>query len=397
MMTSLMQPVQKSKLPTRFLVLVLVAVATFTVNFYKLGEWSWDHDEVPTLMELGVLETERAQGRFKEQLNRLPQLIPTWYSAQRLFLRVLPADEFGTRVLSALCGSLTVILIYVFARRWRGSWFAAALTLLVGLNQCFVWLVQQNRFYSMAMLFFAISLATIWSKSEKHLSIALLCAVSTVLAVLSHNLLAVVFWIGGIAAAMCLPLQFIPKAVGVRALLASGVAFFTYLLYLRPLMMGWISGGTGGTNELVSFAAQLGIPTIAFAMAGLAWSLRTLTRTDGFAWWLLVLLGGMAFVGLSSVLLGNWNPRYSLFFMFPFWIFAAYAGEQVAHRLEGHWHRIAWFACIAVLLMPKLLSHYRDGSRHDFRAAASSVAALMEGNETVYSNWPFTLEYYLKQ
>lgn len=397
MMTSLVQRFQESQLLGRLLALVLVAVATFTVNFYKLGAWPFGLDEVPSLMELGILDTEHAQGGFKEQLKRLPQLVPTWYFAQRLFLQVFPADEFWTRVLSAVCGSLTVILVYVFARRWRGPWFAAALTLLVGLSQCFVWLVQQNRFYSMAMLFLAISLATVWSKSEKQLLFALLCAVSTVLAVLTHNLLAVVFWIGGIAAGMCLLLGFIPKAVGVRALLAAVVAFFTYLFYLRPLMTGWVSGGTGGTNGLVSFAAQLGIPTIALAAAGIAWSLRTLPKPDGLAWWFLVLLGGMAFVGLSPVLMGNWNARYALLFMFPFWVFAAYAVEQVAMRLEGSWHRIAWYACIVILLMPKLMSHFRDGERHDFRAAASSVAALMEGNETVYSNHPFTLEYYLRQ
>jgi hypothetical protein len=47
--------------------------------------------------------------------------------------------------------------------------------------------------------------------------------------------------------------------------------------------------------------------------------------------------------------------------------------------------------------MPKLLSHYCDGSRHDFRTAAQKIAAQAEEAYTIYTDWPLELEYYLRQ
>jgi hypothetical protein len=50
---------------------------------------------------------------------------------------------------------------------------------------------------------------------------------------------------------------------------------------------------------------------------------------------------------------------------------------------------------IILLLTPKLASHYRDGSRHDFRTASAVIARLRSHDEAVYCNWPITLRYYL--
>jgi hypothetical protein len=379
-----------------WLVLLLVVVGTALLLFCQLGTWPWDHDEVASLMELGLYAPN---GPIPEtsQFKRLPKLLPVWYGTQNVFLNVLPQNELGTRILSALCGILTIASLFIFARRWRGTEFALALVLLVGLNQCFVWLVQQNRFYSMALFFLTLSLGVIWWPTKREIIAVGLCAFLSILAVLSHNLLVVVFGIIFLASLMGLILGVVPISTFLRSGVAAGASAITYLVYLRPIMSGWVSGGTGGTNELVSFVAQLGPPTIALAFLGLGLSLRRNPLTSDLAWWNVVLVGGIMFVGLSPWLLGNWNPRYALFFMLPFWVVAAYGVEQVANRLPRGWGQTIWFAFVVLLLVPKLASHYRDGSRHDFRSTAALVAKAVKPNETIYCNWPMTLEYYLNQ
>lgn len=384
---------------------LLVTCLAAVVIFFRLGVWPWDHDEVPSLIELGVADDKIAEKVLSTQVDRLPRLVPLWYTTQRLMLQVLPHDEFGTRVLSALCGLATVSLAFALGWKWRGPLFAAALAMLLALNQSYIWLVQQNRFYSMALLFLTLTLAMIWTHKPRGAAAAALTAVLGLMAVLSHNLVVVVLGIGLIAALIgwILPkvLRFpaiepLPGRVVIRSGVAAAVALATYLIYLRPIMADWVSGGTGGTNELVSFAAQLGIPTVALALLGVGFGwVRRLLSAD-LIWWVGVLVGGLMFIGLSPWLLGNWNPRYALFFMPPFWILAAVGVEQVAGSLGSVRTTFVWYGVVALLLLPKLASHYLDGSRHDFRAAARLVAREAEAGNAIYSNWPITLDYYLQ-
>jgi hypothetical protein len=381
---------------TCFWQLALVSILAVFLIFYKLGNWPWDHDEVESLVEMGVLQGDGSLYQMS-QLQRLPKLLPVWYGVQRVFLSVLPHTELGTRILSALCGLLTIVLAFVFAQRWRGTQFAVALAMLVGLNQCFIWLVQQNRFYSMAFLFLTLTLATMWWPTRRVYLATGLCAILSVLAVLSHNLLLVVFGITFIASLIGLAFGAVSITVVWRSGVATLMAGLIYGVYLRPLMSGWLSGGTGGTNELVSFVAQLGPATLAVAVLGLGLSLRWKLASVELFWWSVVLGGGVLFIALSPWILSNWNGRYALFFMPPFWVLAAYGIEQVAFYLPSSWYRVIWYLCIALLLVPKLASHYQNGSRHDFRTSAALVGQTAHAHEPIFCNHPMTLEYYLNQ
>jgi hypothetical protein len=92
-----------------------------------------------------------------------------------------------------------------------------------------------------------------------------------------------------------------------------------------------------------------------------------------------------------------WNPRYGLLFMPPLFVLAALGVDYIACMLPSTPFRIAWFCCVGLLLLPKLASHYQDGSRHDFRTAASVVANNAHEGQSVVSNWPETLQYYLPE
>lgn len=377
-----------------WVMLSLVVASTAGILSYNLGKWPWDKDEVDCLVELGVRQTD-VQLSYASQITRLPQLIPVWYSIQRVVLKVLPADEFGSRCLPALCALLTVVAAFLMGRQWRGDRFALSLVLLIAGNQCFVWLAQFNRFYSMALLFLTLSAGvTLWRTQREGLAVAL-SVVLAALGVLSHNLLVVVHGIGFLAAAVCWAFGMTSRSTVARTAAAAAASAAIYLAYLRPIMNGWISGGSGDTPALVSFAAQLGIPTIALAAFGIALALRAKDSIPGGMWWCVVLAGGVAFVGLSTTLTGSWGPRYSLFFMPPFWFLAALGVSEIAGMMRGRLLRWAWFVCVFLLLSPKLASHFRDGSRHDFRAAAAVVSRSIGPGEKAYCNFPLTLDYYL--
>src|SRR5439155_1603493 len=54
-----------------------------------------------------------------------------------------------------------------------------------------------------------------------------------------------------------------------------------------------------------------------------------------------------------------------------------------------------WLLVVFALLLPKLGSHFIDGSRHDFRSAAHIIAREAP-HAAVMSDWPGELQYYLE-
>jgi hypothetical protein len=63
----------------------------------------------------------------------------------------------------------------------------------------------------------------------------------------------------------------------------------------------------------------------------------------------------------------------------------------VGYRLAGG----AWYGCVVLLLLPSLLSHYQDGSRHDYRQAAQVLTAHAHDGQTILSDDAETISYYL--
>jgi hypothetical protein len=375
--------------------LALVLAATIALHFYGLSSWPWDHDEVPSLVELGLVHLPEGTGPAS-QFIRLPKLVPVWYGVQGLLLNYVPMNEGGTRLLAASCGILAVAFGFIFAARHWGLAYAFALAVLLNGAQCLVWLSQQNRFYTMALLFFVLTVAAIWSR-KSGIMMWLVTAVLAGLTVLSHNLFMVVFVLAFAAACGASMLGHVRLSVLVRSGIAAFIGVTLYLFYLRPIMQDWTSGDTGGTHSLVSFAAQAGIPTITLALFGTVACLLSSDIRRGWSWWILLFGFNLAFVGVSSWILKAWNPRYAVLFMPPMWVLAAYGMETIGRRLRSKLLVLCWYGCVALLLLPKLASHYQDGSRHDFRAAAQFLSKMGDSERPLLCNWPETLFYYLPE
>ena len=71
-------------------------------------------------------------------------------------------------------------------------------------------------------------------------------------------------------------------------------------------------------------------------------------------WWALLFAGSLCFFPVAPM---SWNPRYFVFFMPAMWVLAAHAVEAVARSIGSGSAGTAWYACVAVLLLPNLLSH----------------------------------------
>ena len=370
---------------------LVVAIAVVLLEFVgPVGLWPWDHDEVHSLMELGRIPIDRYPGP-RAQLERMHLLVPVWSGMQNAVLSVLPANEWGSRLMPSLAGALAVIVAFIGALRISGWWGWSLLVLTMG-SQPLLWLSQQGRFYPVGLLWLTVSLACVWNPDtrRRHDVLAILAAVA---AVLSHNLTLVIFGLGAAAAVPCWALGWMPRSAARRAALSAAAVVGIYALYLRPMLTGWTSGGTGGTSPIVSFVAQVGIAPLALAAFGAIAILRDRAQA-ALRWWVAVLLMGLMFVALAGQILGNWNPRYGVFFMVPVWVVAAAGTAIIAEALAPRRLAAAWLATVVLILMPKMASHFIDGSRHDFRTAARAVAQASP-DLPVLCNWPATLQYYL--
>jgi hypothetical protein len=377
--------------------LIGAAVLAVTVALHGCGAaaWPWDIDELSSLEELGLLDPSvHAVAPTPDSiLVRLPRLIPVWYVVQGSALRVLPHDELGTRLLSVACGILTVMLAFVFAWRWRGLRFALALVVLMDGSQLMIWLSQQNRFYTMATLFLMLTVMAIWSTTPGW-KMGLATAVATLLAVFSHNLLVVLFGMMLVVACAAYPLGWIPRRVLVRSAIAGVLSALVYVFYVRRVAGGWTGVGFAWTDPFRSFIAHVGVPLLALAGFGTAIGLLRRPRSE-MAWWAGLAAGVVVFVALTPWIMPVWNPRYALLLVLPLWITAAFGMEWVARSWTSPWQVALWYGLVVVLLAPKLVSHYLDGTRHDYRQAAAVVAAQATPGQTILTNMELQTRYYL--
>jgi hypothetical protein len=135
---------------------------------------------------------------------------------------------------------------------------------------------------------------------------------------------------------------------------------------------------------------------MALACLGVAVCLLVRGQRTGVIWWAGVMGGALAFiVAVPYGAMPVWNHRYALLFILPFWIMAAYAMEYVAGRLGSTRQVVLWYGCVALMLAPKLVSHYLDGSRLDCREAARVAASEVRPGETICSNLDLRTWYYL--
>jgi hypothetical protein len=375
-----------------WLATLFVGILALGLQGYGINFWPMADDEVPSLVEMGLLNVDaQAFSVPANQIGRLPRAIPVWYRFQRFAIDHLPAGEVSYRFPSLVFGVLTSMLAFFAAARWRGFWFAGALAIVMNGSQLFVYLSQLDRFYALPMLLMTTVLLLIWAPSSSVLVYAAI-AVLTVLSVLSHNITFVMFVLAFGGSAVLYVLKKIPIQVAVKSAVATAVAGAVYVLYLLPIIRGWNSTGNP-TPVLVSFTAELGVSILALSLLG-AWLAIRYWGPAQMLWCVLVFAATIVVFQIATI---NWNPRYFIFFFPVAWVLSAYAMEYIARRLGSPLSGIVWYACVVVLLAPSMVSHYVDGSRHNYREAAEILIDHDRNGEPILSDDAETISYYLPE
>ncbi len=134
---------------------------------------------------------------------------------------------------------------------------------------------------------------------------------------------------------------------------------------------------------------------LVLALMGAALSLQKEQRSL-FGYWALLGAASCAFILTAPTFIWFFNYRYAVLFLFPIWLLAAKGMHGVGQKLADRRLRWVWYGCVLMLLFPKILSYYQDGSRWDLRSAVRVVSQLAdEESPTVYSNLPSIVHYYL--
>lgn len=148
------------------------------VRFPTLGEQSFWYDEAITH---GIV----AHG-FGHVLSTVPQsesTPPLYYVIVWLWSRVSGLHEFGLRAFSALCGTVTIPVVWLLGKRVVSERVGLVAATLTAVNPLLFWYSQEARAYALLVLISALSLlALLWAtespRPRRLLAWGGLCAVA---------------------------------------------------------------------------------------------------------------------------------------------------------------------------------------------------------------------------
>lgn len=125
------------------------------LRFSTLDRESLWFDEAVTVVDV----LRPSFGATMEALSRADPTPPLYYALLWVWTQVFGTDEVGVRSLSALCGTLTVPVIYAAAAQLTASRRAGLATAaVVAVNPLLVWYSQETRAYALLTLVVALSL-----------------------------------------------------------------------------------------------------------------------------------------------------------------------------------------------------------------------------------------------
>jgi Dolichyl-phosphate-mannose-protein mannosyltransferase len=362
---------------------LLIAMLGLTIlagilRFHDLGRWPYSGDETATLEEESVL-FHGLSVSHDSQAYRLPHLIPVSYLVIHLSHAVFGLDEWGTRVLIASLGILSIVLIVWLLDGPMSRPAAIATALLVALMPQHVAHSQETRFYMVAAFFsfscLLFGARTLWSRRSGWYAMLACCL--ALVAILTHTLLVIL-----------LPLVFVAICVGAYAekrtiardvwisfAIATLLAIVFFLAYVKPLVHGWNQGETWGYSPfhaLVGSIAMIGWPVALLVGVGFVLMLRDRNAQNWY--WLTCFLGWIG-ATLMLPLVVVYHDEYVFPLVLGGIVVAGYAISVIydSLRLRSPAAALAWVALIALANLPALASHYVDGSRRDERGAAAYV------------------------
>ena len=374
---------------------ICLAVLAAVLRFHSLGVWAYSGDESATLTEERIMFHAQPVPDG-DQAYRLPRLIPVSYLLFHAGHTLFGSDERGFRTMSALLGTLCVMLTFLLLDGPMGRPTALATALLMALMPQHVAHSQEARFYVVAALFGSACLLVgarlLWnpggrSMHRAEIYRAMLAGALACAATLSHSLLLIMLPLlcTAVAAGARTGHRTLPRAVwGMFAAAALLLAAFA-IFYVRPLVHDWNQGADWGYSTLHSVLGSIvmiGWPVALLAAVGALLMLRDPSAQN--AYWLVCLLGWLAATILLPLIM-VYHVEYSFPFVLGALVAAGYA-IAVIYRLllaRSALAAGAWLGTICLVNVPALASHFVDGSRIDERGAVQYVREHWQSGDRV--------------
>ena len=380
-----------------FLAAVLLLLLATALRFYDLGKWPYAGDEFATVVEERVLFHGEVVPR-ESQIYRLPHAIPLGYLPIHVSHTLFGKSERGTRVVVALLGSLTVVLVFLLLDGPVSRTTAVVTALLLALMPMHVLFSQMARFYITASMFSFLALsAGARIPGPRGSRYAVLACCFALLAALSHSILLLVLPLIVVATYSAFSAE--GRSVSRATWLVFGIAAAAALpliFYLRPLLQGWNQGDPWGysvPHASLALIGQLGWPTASLTAVG---GLLMLRERTAQSWYWLVCLGGWVIVSVLLPMVVIYHPGYAFPFALSALVVAAYAITCISDLLKrrSSLAAYAWIGLSCLGELPSLFSHYVDGTRPNMRDAATYIRAHWQPGDRVTGYAMGAFDYY---
>ncbi|MCL2744572.1 MAG: hypothetical protein FWE67_12040 [Planctomycetaceae bacterium] len=372
------------------------------MRFYKLGEWSFTNDEIPThieafnlfepnrvLPEIAKFEAQPSHDLMVPQLKTLPRLIPAAHFVHWVDYKLFGEDEFGSRVLMAAIGTLNIGVIFLLGIPLFGFGGSVILAVVVMLFPEHIYYSQYSRFYIQTFFLSSVVFLIGGYISQnirdtgfyQRLTAAVVIGPLAILMVLTHSITGVVW--GIVLVAIFAEFIFQKKQINKHDLTIAAILTFwslillaVYFLHIRPITSNWNGGeptGTsvwGGVQSIV--LNKLGWQ---FSMLSLLGGIVMLLRKEIYH--LTCAAGCLAVI----IILPNYVPwtAYTFLFLFPFLVLLANGIDIIRQWIASAPIQYArtWSTAVCVIFLltnlHSIKSYYKDGNRYQWKNVASFI------------------------
>jgi hypothetical protein len=141
------------------------------------------------------------------------------------------------------------------------------------------------------------------------------------------------------------------------------------------------------------FFSETGMPIIVLAIIGAAsWPFKA--GEEDLRLFVLQFPLCLLFIAISPHVM-YFNSYYNVLFQLPLWWLAARGVSALVQSFPKRPARCLVCIGVAILVLPRFVSYYQDGSRRDYREAARFLAERVTDKDQIYCDLPGHLGYYL--
>lgn len=387
-----------------WLVVLSLIVVSAVLRLHRLGDWSFWVDEMFTLIDISGPSWQYRVGTY-----------PLSYLMIGATIQAFGVSEWTARIVPAIVGVLTPVMVYLLARRSFGELPSIIAAGIVALSPWHLYWSQMARFYTLTVFFSTASLLVVYRGIEEDRRWYIASAgLLMVLATLSHYsalliMIAIAGYVGALLVLRC------PRPRGlnlVNALLflapfiiggvllspKAGALLHKYLVESHPTGTNLANPLKAGVYMIASMAYRLELTVALLAFVGIV---SGLVRRDRAT---LALACGVVVPTLALIIfgmMGHAENRYGFVVLPAAALLAGLVVADISRRLWQHSRALA--VVVPVLVVLPLTQHdmayfgsMSNGERWNYRAAADYIRAHAKPGDTAYTSMPYPLQYYLK-